>query len=854
MINILAAIIYALLVCAAGAQSFPGKLPAGSILANPQNTPSRAVPSKRGSIVATDYGFAANNGHDNSGDLQTLYNAMGGSSTAWNSYGLYGYDVTFPALLGTPKSEYYFSGALSYTRAGALICDNGENYLTRDNVMLVFAPGVDGVIQDLVDPTGGDTSLGWGAFNLKGCAIRSLGKWLGSATSGSGVISSLTNYSATQYYSDTQGWRVDDGVILTNGAWGTPVIATNTTGTKVGSVGAGPSITLAGGVTANTTHAVYAYRLPKELAYAATYLINSAEVTLASGPARMLQPGDMIWTDKAPFGTIITQTSGNAYPQTIWMGQIDHRREQRSSATGTGSLWLIPAGHKRRNSSRAENDFVNHFPVGQQMTCSSGFRVGAATTWTYEAWTANTVYLVNQEVTNDSGKTYVATSASGTSAGSGGPTGTGTGIVDGTVTWNYVGPTTGGSGASGQNCTASEDRDVHAWGALIGRYTAGNNTAPSTSYNQDFHDNYGADLAELASLGSTYVGATLHSREQSTGRDYGFLWNCYNQNQTIFVGGYMTTNFTTDGSCVDPANPFVNTPIASGANGPLFIQPTAFFPKDAFVINNGQIKSDSPGNIGWTFAGNTGTNPFIILKPRATSFFDLYYSSADVSEVSLGYDSTDKIYAWRWPGTPARVYFGFSKWDWAGYTGDGWGYPLALKGMLLSDANKFSTSARLLSATNTLQTDSYRKQGDVQIKTDAVAGGYAGWYGTVDGGTFRPFAPISLDTSGYNWNLPAITHSAPRTVTGATDSIGAIDYSVIYNASGTCTVTLPAAASFSGRVLHIKTIAAQTVVSASSNVVPLVGGAAGTDILAATAGKWAELQSDGTNWQIMQGN
>jgi len=43
-------------------------------------------------------------------------------------------------------------------------------------------------------------------------------------------------------------------------------------------------------------------------------------------------------------------------------------------------------------------------------------------------------------------------------------------------------------------------------------------------------------------------------------------------------------------------------------------------------------------------------------------------------------------------------------------------------------------------------------------------------------------------------------------------------------------------------------------VSASSNVVPLVGGAAGTAILAATAGKWALAKSDGTNWQLMAGN
>jgi hypothetical protein len=37
-------------------------------------------------------------------------------------------------------------------------------------------------------------------------------------------------------------------------------------------------------------------------------------------------------------------------------------------------------------------------------------------------------------------------------------------------------------------------------------------------------------------------------------------------------------------------------------------------------------------------------------------------------------------------------------------------------------------------------------------------------------------------------------------------------------------------------------------------VVPLAGGAAGTAILAATAGKYATLVSDGTNWIITQAN
>jgi hypothetical protein len=74
---------------------------------------------------------------------------------------------------------------------------------------------------------------------------------------------------------------------------------------------------------------------------------------------------------------------------------------------------------------------------------------------------------------------------------------------------------------------------------------------------------------------------------------------------------------------------------------------------------------------------------------------------------------------------------------------------------------------------------------------------------------------------------------------------------VICNGSGSITVTLPAASAQPGRDITIKTIAAQTVVSASSNVCPITSATAGTAILAATAGKWARLVSDGTNWVIM---
>jgi hypothetical protein len=67
-------------------------------------------------------------------------------------------------------------------------------------------------------------------------------------------------------------------------------------------------------------------------------------------------------------------------------------------------------------------------------------------------------------------------------------------------------------------------------------------------------------------------------------------------------------------------------------------------------------------------------------------------------------------------------------------------------------------------------------------------------------------------------------------------------------------ITLPSPASMVGQTIVIKTTQTQLVTSASSNVVPLVGGAAGTAILAATIGKWAALVSDGTSYNVVSGN
>ena len=116
-------------------------------------------------------------------------------------------------------------------------------------------------------------------------------------------------------------------------------------------------------------------------------------------------------------------------------------------------------------------------------------------------------------------------------------------------------------------------------------------------------------------------------------------------------------------------------------------------------------------------------------------------------------------------------------------------------------------------------------------------------------------ASLSSANTFTNTNIfnGAVSRGAPVTKT-TNFTLGNSENWIICNGSGTITVTLPAASSWIGREVMIKTIAAFTVISASSNVVPINTASAGTAILAATAGKWATLVSNGTNWIVMQSN
>lgn len=137
------------------------------------------------------------------------------------------------------------------------------------------------------------------------------------------------------------------------------------------------------------------------------------------------------------------------------------------------------------------------------------------------------------------------------------------------------------------------------------------------------------------------------------------------------------------------------------------------------------------------------------------------------------------------------------------------------------------------------------------VNTGGANNAHALVFGT-SAGSASPTERMRIDSNGMTAITGSFSRAAPVTKT-ADFTVAATENWLINNKSGsTCTVTLPSASTFPGREIMITNNQAQTVVSASSNVVPVAGGAAGTAILAATAGVWATLVSNGTNWIIMQ--
>ena len=118
---------------------------------------------------------------------------------------------------------------------------------------------------------------------------------------------------------------------------------------------------------------------------------------------------------------------------------------------------------------------------------------------------------------------------------------------------------------------------------------------------------------------------------------------------------------------------------------------------------------------------------------------------------------------------------------------------------------------------------------------------------TVTGAISGASVAVSGKLNGTQLDLNAPVSKTASFTLGATEN-----FVVCNGASANVTVTFPTASANTGRVVWIKNLSATyTVISASSNVKPINSGTAGTAILAATAGAWAMLVCDGTDWVVM---
>jgi hypothetical protein len=86
------------------------------------------------------------------------------------------------------------------------------------------------------------------------------------------------------------------------------------------------------------------------------------------------------------------------------------------------------------------------------------------------AWAISTTYAVGNRRTNDTAKLYEVVSQTGPSAGSGGPTGVGSAIVDGGVVWKYLETVSGATAVSAVAVNGAYFLETAAAGVVVPMY------------------------------------------------------------------------------------------------------------------------------------------------------------------------------------------------------------------------------------------------------------------------------------------------------------------------------------------------------------------------------------------------
>lgn len=361
MKRIILAALLAASTSSASAQ-YVGKMPPGTSLANPKGTSQEPIPSMMQQFVVTDYGFKANSTFDNATQVPTLMAGLG------SAYPGAGYGITFPPIPGTNSTVYYFASPFSISKGTRVSCGGPG---VTNGVTLLFAPGVDGVVNE-----GNEGLAAW--IDIDGCTVISLGRGTGTATSASAIITSA-NFSLSYPTAPAPAWGAGDGIIatLTNKfPAGNAIPPSQWLAVPAGAyidTAVGSTLTLHSGFTSNASGGVTFWQLPAAQAFSFNSTTGSNTITITAGPRKM-QSGDMLWSDAFPFGSLVRTASGSSGAQTITVSNLYETAGQNATKTytgGSGKLWVVPAGIKRRLQARSHRNQVTGFPLGLSMACSS---------------------------------------------------------------------------------------------------------------------------------------------------------------------------------------------------------------------------------------------------------------------------------------------------------------------------------------------------------------------------------------------------------------------------------------------------------------------------------------------------
>jgi hypothetical protein len=411
-------------------------------------------------------------GQDNLPNVQTLMNAVGPTSGQTGTL-----EVVFPSVPGQLQTNYYFSKPFVLSRNVNLSCKS-STVAGRGAVVLVFPPGVDGVLAEsgYFSPDGG-----WGQSAISGCQITSLGSGSAQSTMGSDTITNVGLNSTISMplpaSCDPVGasctFGVGDGIIAmgnwipTNGALAVaPGAYVETSNPTAHSLTLAPPYVI--GTLTGGAPTMNVWDLPVSLKYTIQTTAGSNSMVVTAGP-KPLAVGDMLWTEAFLFGSSVnTVDNTTAFPQTVTLDNVTLTFPENALAgkTGTYQMWTLPTALKRRVGGTTHDDIMNYFAIGMDDICQAG-----------------------------------------------------------------TSPPTG--------CNNNLDEHDQYWYSLVGRLVRGDNSANGTVIGSVGAHNTIADTVEAGTLGSSYLSEEYNSQDGGTSL-YGVLVYCGTQNYSVFIGTYLS--------------------------------------------------------------------------------------------------------------------------------------------------------------------------------------------------------------------------------------------------------------------------------------------------------------------------